>query len=413
MSYLSDYVFYSSGNECPEEYLWWCGLSILGHVLSKKVWVKHGGYFRFYPNLYVCLVGDAGSSKNTAIGVNIRLMINHFPSLLMSSSIQSREDIALQMADENLCMKTYQDETGRFIGYRPFYILNNELASFLSVDKIRMVEFLTEIYDGERFSTGFKKDRMENPAKKQWFDNPHVSLLAGAVPSWFMGSLKLDLFAGGLGRRMIIVNAQRTKICPDPRLPPGADTALLRVIEHLKAASTFQGEMVRTPEAMAWWLTWYEKHKRQDPIDPILNQFHQTKPMQVLKIAMLLRCTELPLGYDIEAHHLAAAVELLTKLEPSILRLTSGIGRNELAGVGAEIIDFIIRMGGMVSEVNLRKHFSRYLRMPEFQEIENHYMTTQELMIAIEPDENRIHRKFYFTPEGYKKYEEARRSKQK
>jgi hypothetical protein len=413
MSYLSDYVFYSSGNETPEEYLWWGGLSLLGHILNKKVWVKHGGYFRFYPNLYVCLVGDAGSGKNTALSVNMNIMIKHFPTLLLSSSIQSREDIALQMSDDNLCLQTYQDETNHIIGYRPFYILNNELASFLSVDKIRMVEFLTEVYDGERFSTGFKKDRVENPTKKQWFDNPHVSLLAGAVPSWFMGSLKLDLFAGGLGRRMIIVNAQRTKIVADPQKPEGADAALIRVIEHLKLAHKFQGELLRTPDAMKWWLEWYEKHKRQDPIDPILNQFHQTKPMQVLKIAMLLRCTELPLGYDIESHHLAAAVELLTKLEPSILRLTSGIGRNELAGVGAEIIDFIIRMGGMVSEVNLRKHFSRYLRMPEFQEIENHYMMTQELMIATATDDNNVNRKFYFTPEGYKKYEEARRSKQK
>lgn len=411
MAFLKDYIYYSSGNECPEEYLHWCGLSILGHVLGNKVWVKHGGYFRFHPNLYIALVGDAGAGKNTGLGVNMDIMIKEFPELLLSSSIQSREDIALQMSDDEKCMQTWKDpETGQILSYRPFYILNNELASFLSLDKMKMVEFLTEVYDGKRFSTGFKKDRIENPNRKQWFEHPHLSLIAGAVPSWFMGSLKLDLFTGGLGRRMIIVNASRNKIIPDPQKPPGADDAMKRVISHLKQAREFKGEVLRTPDAMRWWESWYREHKAKFVTDPILSQFHQTKHMQLLKVALILRMTELPLGYDIRTEHLEAALALLDLLEPNVIRLTSGIGRNELAGIGAEILDFIGRTGGMASEISLRKYFHRYLKMPEFQELENHFISTGELIVAIATDGN-ANRKFYFTPDGYRAYEEARRQR--
>ncbi len=58
MSYLADYLHYSSGAETPDEFLYWGGLSILGHVLGNKVWVTHGDHFRFFPNLYIALVGD-------------------------------------------------------------------------------------------------------------------------------------------------------------------------------------------------------------------------------------------------------------------------------------------------------------------------------------------------------------------
>jgi hypothetical protein len=404
MSYLKDYIYYSSGNETPEEYLIWGGLSILGHILGRKVNVAHGGYFNFYPNIMVCLVGEAGSGKNTALGVNMDIMHEHFPTHLVSASIQSREDITYQMADDVTCLRTYKDELGMVQDFRPFYILNNELASFLSVDRMKMVEFLTDVYDGKRFGTGFKKDRIENPDRKQWFRNPHLSLIAGAVPSWFMNSLKMDLFSGGLGRRLIIVNAVRSKVIPFPTKPHGADAALSRVIEHLKKAEKFTGTICLGGDALPWWENWYRQHRKESPTDPIIYQFHQTMSMQVLKIALLLYCTESLEPGHITADHLEAADQLFKNLLPSISRLTSGIGRNELAGVGAQIIDFLERTGGMASEVQIKKFFHRYAKTPEFLELENHYVQTGQMYVFGFTDKQGVNRKYYATPEGYKAF---------
>jgi len=100
MSYLSDYLHYYSGTEVPEEYCYWSGLSILGHLLGRKCWVAHGDYFKFTGALYVALVGEAGSGKNTGLSVNKKIMLRHFPDYLISASIQSREDIAWQMGED-------------------------------------------------------------------------------------------------------------------------------------------------------------------------------------------------------------------------------------------------------------------------------------------------------------------------
>lgn len=401
MSYLSDYMHYYSGTEVPEEYVYWSGLSILGHLLGRKCWVAHGDYFKFTGALFIALVGEAGSGKNTGLSVNKKIMLKHFPEYLMSASIQSREDIAWQMGtDTSTNPKTWKDKKGTIQSFRPFYVLNNELASFLSVDKVRMVEFLTEVFDGEDFSTGFKKDRMADPTRQQWFSDPHFSLLSGAVPSFFMDTLKMDLFARGLGRRLIIVNSTRTKCYPSPKYPAGAELALARAIEHLKKAEAFTGEITLNPEATKWWEQWYITHRGNRPLDPILSQFWVTEPMQVLKVALTLNMTEYPFKTEMEPQHLQAAEQLLTKLKPEIVRLTSGIGRNELAGIGSQIIEFLDRTGGMQTEVNLKKYFHRYLKLPEFQELENHYIATGQLVVAVVEAEG-VMRKFYFTPEGY------------
>jgi hypothetical protein len=401
MGYLADYLHYYSGTEVPEEYVYWSGLSILGHMLGRKCWIAHGDYFKFTGALFVTLVGEAGSGKNTGLSVNKKIMVKHFPDYLMSASIQSREDIAWQMGEETATNpKVWKTPNGSLQSFRPFYILNNELASFLSVDKIRMVEFLTEVFDGEDFSTGFKKDRQLDPTRRQWFSDPHVSLLAGAVPSFFMDTLKMDLFSRGLGRRMIIVNASRTKCIPNPRFPLGAETALARAIEHLKKAEKYSGEIRLNPEASEWWDAWYKQHRDNRPGDPILSQFWVTEPMQVLKVALDLNMCEFPFKDKMEIAHLQAAEALLQKLKPDIIRLTSGIGRNELAGVGAQLLDFIERTGGMQTENNVLKYFRRYASMPEFMEICNSYIKTGELIVTA----NKEGHLAYFTPAGREAY---------
>lgn len=405
MPYLQDYVHYYSGTEVPEDYVFWSGLSILGHLLGRKVWVAHGDYFKFTGALYVALVGEAGSGKNTGLSVNKRIMLKHFPEYLISASIQSREDIAWQMGEDTATNpKVWKDPKTQILNnFRPFYVLNNELASFLSVDKIRMVEFLTEVFDGEDFSTGFKKDRVADPTRRQWFSDPHFSLLAGAVPSFFMDTLKMDLFSRGLGRRMIIVNSTRTKCIPNPKYPAGAEAALARAIEHLKKAEKFTGEIKLNKEAAKWWEEWYIKHRNERPIDPILSQFWVTEPMQVLKVALTLHMTEFPFKPEMDAGSLMFAEQLLTKIKPEIVRLTSGIGRNELAGVSSQLIDFIERTGGVQTEVNVLKYFRRYAREPEFLEIVNSLIKTGELVVERRRKEN-VERVFYFTPAGYTEF---------
>lgn len=406
MPYLADYIYYSSGTEVPEQYLIWGGLSILGHVLGKKCWIEHGeDYFKFSPNLFITLVGSAGAGKNTALNVNIRIMIKYFESMMLSASVQSREDIAMQMGqDTSNNPVTWLDPAINTVkDYRPFYILNEEINNFLSVDKTKMMQFMIQTYDGEQFSTGFKKDRIDNPTKKQWFRDPYMSLLAGAVPEWFMTNMKIDLFSSGMGRRMVIVYANRTKVIPFPKKPPGADAALERAIAHLQQASKFIGGARLSDKAKKWWEPFYIKCKTTVPTDPILAQFQPTKPMQVMKVALLLLRSETFDVHVIEPEHLEMANTLLTNLEPAIVKLTGGIGRNELAGIAQQLLEYLASVGGYAGDVEVRKRFYRHLNNPEFIDVINQLLATETLVIS-----ELKGRKIYFLPEQFKIFNETK-----
>lgn len=404
MSFLKNYLYYGSGHDCPEPFMIWSALSLVGALAGRKIWTTHGTYFTIYPNIYVTMVGTPGSGKSTAMSQAEDIFVKYFPNYMISESIQSREHILKVMTNDE-CIKTWKDEQG-FVGdkgniysYRPFYAIVDEMENFVSVDQKNMVGMLVGIYSRNSFGTGFKNDTNT----KQRIDKPYFSLLGCTTPEWMMSSLRASLFVGGLGRRMIIVHCKKEKESANPTKPPGADEALIKAVQHLQEIEAFYGPMKKTEAAEKYWLSWFNNPKRKNKEDPILIQFHETKPIQVLKIAMLLALCEAPLKHEIDAPHLEMAVHLLDSLEKDVVRLTSGIGRNELAGVGSQIIEFLERTQGLASEVSLKKYFNRYMRDPEFAEVMKHYLDTEQLFY-LRYSVDGIERYVYMLPETYQQY---------
>ncbi len=389
MSYLEDYCFYGSGHDCPRPYLEWGALSLLSHIAGKKVWHLYGGddgYFTIHPNLYVCNIGNAGSGKSTAMDQNERIMDKMFPDYLRSESIQSAQHILKVMTSPE-CEKSWKDvegfrgTKGKIYTWRPFYCLVDEMTNFVSVDQSNMIGMLVGIYSRPSFGTGYKKDLEIGAAQR--IDNPYFSLMGCAIPEWVMYNLKIDLFVGGLGRRMVIVNAKKGRETAFPRKPAGADAAFVRAVEHLQKIEKFYGPLFMTPEAERWWVHWFEDPKRKNREDPILLQFHETQNIQLLKVAIseCLSDTDYEKRQITEVH-LQRGLARLKALEPDIVRLTGGVGRNEIAGVGVALLEHLRNLGGVVPEQTLMKAYHRYLRDPEFQELMNHYVKTEQLYVA-------------------------------
>lgn len=350
MSYLQDFLEYNSGTECPREFWLWSGISLLGHILGKKVHFKHG-FVDIDPALYVGLFGSAGSGKSTAKNAVMKIVMKEFPQLLVSASIQSREDIIDLMIDDT--GRTWiEKETGQAKDFRPFYVIANEFEAFLSVNPQFMIQFLVDIFDTGHYSKGFKKDR--GNGKANHFHNPFVSILCCGIPEWLMRELKASMFSGGLGRRLIIVIAEATEICPRPFRPQGWEAIYARVVDHLNEAYFIQGEVKETAQAARWWDAWYRRHKANKPIDPMLAQFWSTEHVLLMKVAIILSLDDRPFTMMITAQHYEVALAMLQTLKPRIEQLTSGVGRNVVAGFTAELMEVIRSAGGWIPEMRLR-----------------------------------------------------------
>src|SRR5882724_148781 len=401
MAYLKDFILRYSGNECPESFLHWSALALLSASLGRKVFYMHGEDFIVYPNIYVGLVGTAGSGKSTAKGFTKRLFMELFPTRMISSSIQSREDIIQKMGSDE-CLETWsiiQGDRKIIKEHRPFFLIVNELSNFLSVDMRKMVDFLVVIFDENYFSTGFKN------AASQTYNSPYMCMLACVQPIWIMSNLKLDLFSGGLGRRLILVVDEKKELVDEPFVPAGGVEALARVKNHLLKVNNVQGQFERTAAARSWWKKWYHDPKRFNREDPIIQQFHETKSIMLIKVAMLLSLTEEPFKLLIDEQHFEMARHLLDALEPKIQQLTGGIGRNELASVAQGIL--LSLHGSMDGRLTRKKvELLHYRNTPNgtrgLEEIFVHLQKTGQMAVSRVGEVE-----FFWMPEAYRKFMEG------
>jgi hypothetical protein len=408
MGLLSDYAFYNSGNECPEAYHTWSCLATFSAVLSRRIFIDHG-YFKIYPNLYVILVGDAGSGKNTAKGIATnKLLIEHFPDIPISASVTSREDVCKFMGSED-CLRTFRDKEDNIHEYRPFHFAVNELANLLSVDFRKMIDFLVDLYDSEYFSTSFKHDSV-----KDKIPCPCATMLSCAVPDWFMRSLKMDLFTGGFGRRLSVVYENRTILNAHPGIPPGGEDCWKRVLSHMQEAHdpAFNGEMRMSAKCVKWWDRWYENPERLKTDDPILIQMRATKHVLLQKIAMMIALDDRPFRMTLEPEDFIKGLALLDALEPNLRKLSTGVGRNELAAISVQFLDFVSMSGGVYEERKLRKMFFRDCKVQgnEYRTMLDHLIQTEQVYLYSIAD-NGSTKDVVFLPEAYEKFRKAKETK--
>lgn len=398
-NFLSDYVFYNSGNEAPQIYHIWSALTCLSTVLSRRVWINRD-YFKLYPNIYVVLVGDAGSGKGTARDCAVyELLLKNFPNIPISASVTSREDVSKFMGSEE-CLRTFRHPDGSIEEYRPFFFSVSELSNLLSVDMRKMIDFLVDLYDTRSFSTSFKKDTVKDKVP-----NPCATMLACCVPDWFMRALRMDLFTGGLGRRLIIVYENRTVLKAHPAIPKGGREAWERVVAHVKLVSEASGEIHLSPEADKWWTTWYENDSRLKTDDPLLRQLFANKHVILQKVATLLSFCETPFTNTIEPCHLIQALALLDMLEPAVKKLSIGIGRNELATVALELIEMLQFSDGRATEISLRRRFFRDCKVNgrEFDGLVEEMLKSGQIYATQVVIKDRLTR-MVWTPEAYEAF---------
>jgi hypothetical protein len=392
MSFLEDFRHRLSGYEVPDKFLDWSALTLLSAVAGRKIWTMHGDIL-IDPRLMTCMVGTPGSGKSTAMGQAEALFLRCFPNHFVSESVQSREDLLNKMSKED-CIQTcdlvdesrgwpvpIEEPINRIFAWRPFFCLVDEMENFVSVDAKNMVATLVGLYGRDSFGTGFKND----PNKNQRISFPYLTLLGCTIPEWMMSSLRESLFIGGLGRRLNIVHDRKTKEIENPMLPPDHKECWERMCAHLQILEKHYGCLRRTPEAEEYWSHWFRDPKRKNKTDPILMQFHETSHIQCLKIAIGCALSESPITLTLEARHIEKAAVYLRGLDEDVIRLTSGIGRNELAGVGARVLEFIDEQGGSVPRQIIVKTFTRYFQLREFNEQMDMFMQAGELFSVIGP----------------------------
>ena len=351
-SWLEGYLAYTAESESPEEYHLWVGISAIAGALRRRVFFDMG-YFLLYPNMYVVLVGPAGRcKKSTAMRVG-RQMLSQVPGLDFTTDSVTRERLIQDLT------QAYKDGQSAMTAY------SSEFASLLTSSGMDMVVFLTDIFDSPLEWSHKTKAGGTNKIKQ-----PFLNLLAATTPSWISTAMPLDTVGIGLTSRIIFVFQDTPRIKPPfPELSLAQISLADMLVRDLTAISVMEGQFTLTPDAKAFYTTWYEERLAQPNTsgDPRLAGYFERKPMHLLKLAMIVSAS-IKDETILTLNDIQMGMSLLEKVEAWMPKVFASVGKNPLFADREEVMNAIRASEEGLTIGQLNDRFGYALRKDEVAE---------------------------------------------
>lgn len=338
MSFLSDYIRATEGNESPLNYHLWSAIGAMSAAAGRRFWFRLGRLV-YYPHLYILLVGEPGVKKSTAMNVAKRLIVDS-KICPVAASQATKEFLAKAMSHEKFPGKRFYTWRNDTIEYNQYAIFATEFTQFIAVNPEGMLEFFTSIYDEAVHSVDTKGQGSD------YVVGPSITLLGCLTPHMLKGYLKTNVLTGGFARRTVFVYGFRERIIPIPEEPPAECIENMHAwIQRIKPKC---GEFTFGPGAKEWYIEWYTKTQQslKDISKPTTEGYYSTKQELLFKVAMMLALSETE-GDDmrISPEYLQMAEDMFFKpIEENLERVFEGAGINPNAGVSAQICNMLEKM---------------------------------------------------------------------
>ena len=368
---LSNWLFaynqYTAESESPEQFHLWTGLSVLSSALKRNVWINQGIYLLF-PNMFVILVGPPGKvAKSTTIRLGRKLLLG-LEDIMFGPDSVTREELIHVMSKAGL-NRTQSALT----------IHSTEMSSLIEPSGIKMIQFLTDIYDGD-----FKWQHSTKHSGRDIIENPVLNILAGTTPSWIAEGLPSDVLGHGFTARVIFVYGSEPRyLMPFPREP---NSELVKdLINDLDHISRIEGSFTWGDGSRDIYSDMYTKLATSIPDDYRIEGFHNRKKVHLLKVAMLLSISESD-DLILRKVDLETAWDILNLVEKDMGKTFSAVGKYDHANDLERILLRIRKEGGMTAE-SVHKEF---YAMGDIQEIGKILLMLLQMGSIVRRDENGI-----------------------
>lgn len=333
MSFVSDYLLFTSNTESPLLYHQWSCLSTLS-VLAGRRFRFRLGPITYYPNLYVVLVGHPGVKKSSALD-RAKDVVRAVGCCPIAAAQATKEFIAKAMSNEKFAGKRYfVNPEGIKEEYNQYAIFATELTQFIGVNPIGMLDFLTTVYTEKVYDCDTKGQGSDLVL------GPYITMLACLTPEMLHGFLKMNILTGGFARRTIFVYGTPGTPVPWPGYTDEQRSAFDRCVAWGKLMQSHCGEFFLDDDAKQWYENWYInlQTRMTEIAKPSTEGYYRTKHEILFKTAMLMSLSESMETCTITAKHLDFVENrFLLPYERNLERVFEGAGINPNAHAAAQI----------------------------------------------------------------------------
>ena len=347
-NWLDAWMEYVDNTEPPSLFKKWVGLSTMAACLKRKT-VFHLGSERWFPNMYVVLVGPSGTRKNTAIRPAKEFLEAVGIEIAANSTTRQQLIRALRKANDTIV----DPETGAMTIHSSMNIFNSELTVFLGYKNMELITDLIDWYDCDdnwRYET--KHDM--GGGNVDHIRGVWVNIHGGTTPDLIRSAMPSEAIGFGLTGRIVFVFEQRrgsTVIVPTYR-----DDLWEPMIHDLHAIKSMEGEFKADTDFIDRWTDWRLECDAHPPFDdPNFSPYIERRPAHAMKVSLL--CSASRAGDMIlTATDLDNAIKILKETEVKMRYTFSGVGRSSFAAVISQVMTEV----GLKKETTLENLLSRF-----------------------------------------------------
>lgn len=330
-SWLNDLIEMTREAESPKIFMYWAGLSVLSAIAKKNIYLdKH--YYHLYPNVYVMLVARSGGRKGFPISVAKSLVskINQTKVISGQNSIQA---VIRELS------KQWTSEDGSVKKGAECFLVSEEFTTFL-VDDDSALSLLTTLYDTHAHKDGWVKTLKGTDGQEKLKD-VCITMLTASNPTHFKDKVTSVDINGGFVGRLLIIDGDQEKRKVNPLVyKPEIIFDPTSLIPYLNELSRVKGEFKYTSEGADCFIEWYTQFRtevKDDDNTGTAERLHD----QVLKVAMLISLSK-DFSLLFRADDINEAIDECLGFTRNIKKLTSGIGKSQLAPQVADLIQFLL-----------------------------------------------------------------------
>ena len=347
-NWLDSWMEYVDNTEPPMLFKKWVGLSTMAACLKRKAvfWL---GSERWFPNMYVVLVGPSGTRKNTAITPAEDFLGEVGIELAANSTTRQQLIRALRKANDS----EVNAETGEMNIHSSMNIFNSELTVFLGYKNMELITDLIDWYDCKdnwRYET--KHDM--GGGNVDHIRGVWVNILGGTTPDLIRSAMPSEAIGFGLTGRIIFVFEQRrgsTVIVPTYK-----SELKEPMIHDLHALKMLRGEFKVDTKFIDRWTDWRMECDNHPPFeDPNFSPYIERRPAHAMKLSLLCnasRTSDMILTVD----DLESAIGILKETEVKMRYTFSGVGRSSFAAVISQVMTEV----GLKKETTMEDLLSRF-----------------------------------------------------
>jgi hypothetical protein len=332
--FISAYLQYIGPTEAPITFHRWSCLSILGAYLGRRYSFQLG-HFNIASNLYVMLMGGAGSRKSTAIKIAASL-IRKAGYDRIAAERTTKEKFLMDLAGEDTESKTdIMDQNIFGIGTEScaeILVAADEFNTFVGNGNIEFLSLLGVLWD---YSGPFE-DRKKN-SKSIIISDPTVSILAGNTATGFSLAFPAEAIGQGIFSRLILIHGEKTDkriTFPEPPSEKEQNT-LIDILYAIRQVAS--GKAVLTPAAKSLLDAIYKSWNGVS--DVRFESYTNRRFSHLIKLCLIVSAAAL--RNQIEECDVVYANTILTHAEHSMSKALGEFGKARNSDVAHKVIQVL------------------------------------------------------------------------